>query len=84
MSMETAQQFLLWCMVVNYGVLLFWFLALRLAHAWIFRLHGRWFRLSQEHFDAVHYGGMAVYKIGVLLLNVAPYAALIIVGSNDG
>ena len=84
MSIETAKNVLLWCLVVNYGVLLCWFLAFRFGHAWMFRLHGRWFRLSEEHFDAVHYAGMAVYKIGVLLFNLAPYAALIIVGNHDG
>lgn len=84
MSIETAKHFLLWCLVVNYGVLLCWFLVFRLGHAWMFRLHRRWFRLSEEHFDAIHYGAMAVYKIGVLLFNLAPYAALIIVGRIDG
>ncbi|WP_257387208.1 DUF6868 family protein [Tahibacter caeni] len=27
-------------------------------------------------FDAIHYGGMAVYKIGILLFNLAPLLAL--------
>jgi hypothetical protein len=50
----------------------------------MFRLHGRWFRLSEEHFDAIHYAGMAVYKIGVLLFNLAPYFALVIIGHSAG
>jgi hypothetical protein len=29
-----------------------------------------------EQFDSAHYTGMAIYKIGVLLLNLAPYFAL--------
>ncbi len=40
------------------------------------RLHGQWFKLSDQQFDAIHYGGMAVYKIGILLLNLTPYIAL--------
>jgi hypothetical protein len=56
----------------------------RLGHAWLFRLHGRWFQLSEERFDAIHYTGMAVYKIGVLLFNLAPYVALVIIGHNAG
>lgn len=84
MSVETVKQFLLLCLVINYGVLLCWFLAFRLAHATMFQLHGRWFRLSEERFDAIHYGGMAVYKIGVLLFNLSPYVALVIVGHSNG
>jgi hypothetical protein len=80
MNVETARDFLLWCLVINYGILLWWFLAFRLAHAWMFRLHSRWFNLSEERFDAIHYAGMAVYKVGVLLFNLAPYIALVIIG----
>jgi hypothetical protein len=43
------------------------------------RLHGRWFRLSDERFDAIHYAGMTIYKIGILLFNLMPYVALRIV-----
>ena len=79
MNVEVAKSFLLWCLVLNYGVLLWWFLAFRFAHEWMFRLHSRWFHLSQERFDAAHYMGMAVYKVGVLLFNLVPYLALILV-----
>jgi hypothetical protein len=36
-------------------------------------------RLSTEWFDAIHYGGMAGYRVGMLLLNLAPSVALRIV-----
>jgi hypothetical protein len=76
MNLDTLREVLLWSMVVNYGVLLIWFAAFTLAHDRIYALHHRWFSISRETFDALHYGGMAAYKIGVLLLNVAPLAAL--------
>ncbi len=76
MSIETARSFLLWCLGINYGILMLWFVAFTLAHDSLYRLHARWFRISVEQFDTVHYTGMAIYKIGVLLLNLAPYIAL--------
>jgi hypothetical protein len=76
MSIETTRSFLLGCIGVNYGILLLWFLAFIVAHDSLHRLHARWFRISVEQFDAVHYAGMAVYKIGILLLNLVPYLAL--------
>jgi hypothetical protein len=33
-----------------------------------------------EPFDTLHYGGMALYKVGILLLNFVPYIALRLVG----
>lgn len=76
MTVESAQSFLLWCLVINYGILLLWFLVFWLGHDWMFRLHSRWFRMSNERFDAIHYAGMAVYKVGILLFNLVPYVAL--------
>jgi hypothetical protein len=80
MNIEIVRNFLLWCTVINYGMILVWFLVFMLAHNWMYSLHGRWFRLTAEQFDAIHYAGMAIYKIGILLFNLIPYAALCIVG----
>ncbi|MBS0216204.1 MAG: hypothetical protein JSR63_02470 [Proteobacteria bacterium] len=70
-------------MAINYAILVAWFLAFRLAHDWMRKLHGRWFQFSADTFDAIHYGGMAVYKIGVLLFNVAPLLALCLMDSGS-
>jgi hypothetical protein len=80
MNIEVARNFLLWCSVINYVILLLWFLLFALARDWMQRLHGRWFRLPSELFDTLHYGGMAIYKIGILLLNLVPFVGLCIVG----
>jgi hypothetical protein len=76
MTLDTLREVLLWSLVVNYGILVVWFAAFTLAHDLLYRVHSRWFTLSRETFDALHYGGMAVYKIGTLLLNLAPLVAL--------
>jgi hypothetical protein len=39
-------------------------------------MHTRWFKLSVETFDAIHYAGMATYKLGIILLNLVPLLAL--------
>jgi hypothetical protein len=80
MPIEVFRNFLLWCTVINYGVLLAWFMVFVFAHDWIQRIHGRWFRLSREQFDALHYAGMSIFKIGIILFNLAPFAALSILG----
>jgi hypothetical protein len=80
MTIESTRHFLLCCTVINYGILLVWFLVFALGHDWLMRLHGRWFRLSTEQFDTLHYAGMSVFKIGIMLFNLVPYLALCIVG----
>ena len=76
MDSDFLCRFLLWSLAFNYAVLLAWFLAFVTARDALRRLHGRWFALPDASFDAIHYGGMAAYKIGILLFNLAPLAAL--------
>jgi hypothetical protein len=79
MTSALAIQFLLWSLVFNYAVLFVWFLAFLFARGWLRRLHGKWFNLSDGAFDAIHYGGMAIYKIGILLFNLVPLVPLCMV-----
>ena len=79
MTIEIMRKALLWCAVVNYGILLVWFLFFVLAHDRIYLLHSQWCRLSVEQFDMLHYAGMSTFKIGILLLNLVPYIALHVV-----
>jgi len=80
MNFDMVRNALLWCTVINYGLLLVWFLFFTLAHDWMHRLHGRWFHLSDEQFDTIHYSCMALYKLGIILFNLVPLIALYIVG----
>jgi hypothetical protein len=65
--------------LINYGLLVVWFVMFVLAHDWMQRFHRRWFHLSMDQFDALHYGGMAIFKIGIFLFNLVPFVALCIV-----
>ena len=76
MNPDAIKELLLYSLAFNYAILIIWFGVFSLAHDSIYRLHSRWFSLSVETFDTIHYASMALYKIGVLMLNVAPLVAL--------
>jgi len=76
MTLEMIRAVLAWSTVVNLGILLLWFFFFAVAHDWMYRMHKKWFNLSPEAFDALHYGGMGLYKLGILLLNLVPYLVL--------
>lgn len=80
MTIEAVREVLGWCCVINTGVVLVWFLFLACAHDWIYRLHSKWFRVSKESFDSIHYAGIAFFKIIIFVFNFVPYIALHIVG----
>jgi hypothetical protein len=80
MNIETAKSFFLWCTIINYTVLLVWFLVFRSAHDWHYRLTTRWFhKLPVEQYDMVHLIGIAFFKIAIILFSLVPYIALCII-----
>jgi len=76
LTLETLRISLGWCAIGNLALLLAWFAVFVLAHDAMLSWHGRWFRLSRETFDAIHYAGMATYKILIWLLFIIPYLVL--------
>ncbi len=79
MTIELMRAALGWCSVINIGILLWWFAWFALAHDWIYRVHGKWFNLSRENFDWVHYAAMAFFKLCIIFFNLIPYFALRII-----
>jgi len=79
MTIETLREFLLWCMVINVGLLIFSWLLLLAARDFIYRIHGRMFRLPEEKIASSWYKSMAFYKILIIVFNVIPYIALRII-----
>ncbi|MFC4762887.1 DUF6868 family protein [Dyella koreensis] len=76
MTTTLIKDVLIWCVVLNYIILLAWAGVFIFARDWMYRIHGRWFKLSDGAFDAIHYGGMAVYKIGIILFNLIPLVSI--------
>ncbi len=79
MDLATCRKMLAWSLVINYVILIIWFVVFIAAHDQLMGIHQRWFRLSVEQFDSYNYLGMAIYKIGVILFNLVPYISLDIV-----
>ncbi|HEV7699840.1 MAG TPA: hypothetical protein VGO43_06400 [Pyrinomonadaceae bacterium] len=77
MNPETLKRMLAWSAVINYVILIIWFIAFFCAHDWLRDVHARFgFKLSPDQFDFAHYLGMSIYKIGIMLFNLVPYLAL--------
>ncbi|MEX0614536.1 MAG: DUF6868 family protein [Methylophaga sp.] len=79
MNVDMLQSFLGWSVLINYVLLAVWFVVFGCCADWIYRLHRRWFVLTREQFDVIHYAGMALFKILTFMLFLAPYLALCIV-----
>ncbi|AXK39889.1 DUF6868 family protein [Crenobacter cavernae] len=80
MDLATLRDFFFWCSVINYGVLVVWFLLFLLMRGWLYRCWERGFGLSLRDSARLNFGGMLLFKLGVLLFNLVPYVALRIIG----
>jgi len=76
MDIETLRSFLAWCSTINLILLLLWWVVFAAAGDWIRSLHGKWFELSRQSFDKIHYSGMVLFKMLVLMFNLVPYLVL--------
>jgi hypothetical protein len=80
MSLAIARSMLLWCTLINFGLLALWGLLMLMPRGWLHRLWGRWYRISPEQFDTVNFAGILLYEILIFMFNLVPYIALLIVG----
>lgn len=76
MNLDLVSDVLLAGALLGYALLLAWFAAWTLVAPAIRRLHGRWFAIDPARYDAVMFTLLGVYKIGLWLLFVLPWAAL--------
>ena len=80
MTPETLCPLFMWAFIFNFLFLMLWSSMFILAGDWMYRLHGRWFSMSQEAFNIVHYAGIGLYKILTIIFTLAPWLALAIAG----
>lgn len=79
MTIEALSELLFWSAIINMGLLLWWVLFFIFARDWIYKYHSKWFKLSPEKFDSIHYTGMMLFKISIFIFNIVPYIALKII-----
>ncbi|MHA3048886.1 DUF6868 family protein [Acinetobacter sp. ANC 4641] len=76
MSYEVIRQVLLYATLINYAILIIWFLLFVFARQFLKRLQGSWFNLSDNTFNMIHYSGIAFYKIAIIMFNLVPWIAM--------
>ena len=76
MTIEMLRKFFAWCSVINLAMLAVWVLGFLTARDVFHRLHQKFFRLTDEKMDAMHYAGMGLFKAAIMIFNVVPYLVL--------
>lgn len=75
-NLEIAARVLLWCFGLSILVLLFWVAMIVLLGDTVYGFHSKFFEISRQQFDVVHYAGMALFKTGAFGLFLFPYVGI--------
>ena len=79
MDLELLKDFFFWNLILNFAMLLWWFVIFSYKKDFVYKLHSIWFSIEKEKFDAIHYSAMAYYKLAIFIFSLFPYLALQII-----
>jgi hypothetical protein len=79
MTIQLWQSFLGWSVVINYTVAILWVLTIKYAYNYTYQMHHYWIPISKESFNAIHYGGIGLYKLAIFMFNLVPYLILMLI-----
>ena len=79
MDIEMLKTFFMWCSIINICLLLLGFVMWLLTSERIYALHGRWFPMPRETFNALFYALLGLYKIIIFVFNIVPWIVLAII-----
>ncbi len=80
MDIVVVRTFFMWCTILNVALLIITAAVLTFGGDFVYRMHGRWYPMQRETFNAVMYMFVGLFKIVVIVFNLVPYLALTIMG----
>lgn len=79
MDIQTLTSFFMWCTIIDAGFLFFLVFIYLLAPNLAYRLQSKFIPISRETFHVVFYSFIGLFKVLVLVFNVVPWIALLII-----
>ena len=78
MDIPTLTTFLMWCTILNGGLLMLWTIAIYAMPDLVYRMHKKWFPMSREIWGVVIYCFLGGFKVVFIIFNLVPLVALLI------
>ncbi|HIJ72005.1 MAG TPA: hypothetical protein HPP87_11690 [Planctomycetes bacterium] len=79
MDIGMLTSFFMWCTVINLGLLLLTSVMCIFCADFSFRMNHRFFSIPREAFNVVIVSFIGLFKIFVIVFNIVPYVALLII-----
>ena len=79
MDINTVKTFFMWCTIINVVILLATSAMCVFFNDFSYRMNHRFFSISREAFNVVIVAFVGLFKLFVLVFNLAPWIALVII-----
>ena len=79
MTIFEIREMLGWCSLINVGLMLLSFILICAMRSFVYKMHSKWFPMSEPTFNAICYAYLGIYKILIIVFNLVPWVALTIV-----
>ena len=79
MNLDQLTELFKWMTIINVGLLLLSTVLIMLLNSFICKIHAKLFRIDEDKIAIVVYGYLGMYKIMVIVLNIVPYIALLLI-----
>jgi hypothetical protein len=76
MDAQYVSRVLLYCIFLGFGLLLIWFILILVGGDVVYEIHSKIFDITRHDYDLMHYWGMGLTKIFILVFFVIPFLAL--------
>jgi hypothetical protein len=83
MDIKSLRKFLLYSTIINYVLLLTWYLTCLFPHVWAYNLARSGMEISIETFDKSMFLGIVFYKLIIVFFNLIPCIVLYLIKPNN-
>jgi hypothetical protein len=78
-TIEIIKEFLGWCIVINLVLMIFSTIIVIAFSGPISRIQAKMFNLDEKYLSRAYFQYLAQYKIAIIVFNIVPYFALMII-----
>jgi len=78
MTIEQLTQFFQWITVVNVVLFVLSWILVMAFKGFIGKMHGKMFGIAENNIAAMVYGYLGLFKLLIIVFNIGPYLALLI------
>jgi len=80
MNIQVMTSFFMWCTIINSAFMGLIVLLFQLCPEFVYRTQNRFFPIPRETYNVLIYGFLGMFKLFVIVFNLVPFVALLIVG----